>query len=353
MARDTTGTVEAFVAALPKVELHVHLLGSADLTTVADLARGHPQGEVPTDPEELAAYYEFTNFDHFLDVYVALNRLVTTGESVERLIIGLAETLAADNVRYAEVTVTPLSHLKVGIDPAELADALESGRLAARACGVEIAWIFDVSGDDGLVGAWATLDWILRHQPVGTVAFGLGGPETGVPRAAFHDAFASARAAGLRSVPHAGETTGPGEVLSALTELRADRIGHGIAAADAPRLLAHLAEHDVPLEVCVTSNLRTGAVGSWAEHPLPSLLTAGVPVTLGTDDPGMFGTTLSREYVLCATRLGLDSTELASVTRAGIDAAFCSPATRRALHAELDDALGTVLPEGTTPAPYR
>ncbi|TVT45968.1 adenosine deaminase [Amycolatopsis rhizosphaerae] len=334
--------LDAFVAALPKVELHVHLLGSADLATVADLALLHRDRGVPTDRDELAAFYEFTDFAHFIDVYTAVNRLVTTGESVERLVTGLADSLVANNVRYAEVTVTPLSHLKAGIDPAELAEALESGRLAARRLGVEIAWVFDVSGDEGPAGAMSTIDWVLRHQPTGTVAFGLGGPEAGIPRASFRDAFAAARTAGLRSVPHAGETTGSDEVLSALTELGADRIGHGIASADDPRLLARLAERGVPLEVCPTSNLRTNAVRSWAEHPLPRLLAAGVPVTLGTDDPGMFGTTLNREYLLCATHLGLTATGLAALARAGIDAAFCPPATRHALHAELDAVLGTV-----------
>lgn len=334
-------TLDAFVAALPKVELHVHLLGSADLTTVADLARSQPNRGVPTDPAILAAFYEFTGFAHFIDVYTAVNRLVTTGESVERLVTGLAGSLAANNVRYAEVTVTPLSHLKAGIAPTELADALASGRRTARRTGVEIAWIFDASGDDGPAGAMSTLDWIVRHQPPGTVAFGLGGPEAGIPRTAFRDAFAAAHAAGLRGVPHAGETTGPEEVWSALTDLGADRIGHGIASAADPRLVTHLAEHRVPLEICPTSNLCTDAVRSWAEHPLPRLIAAGVPVTLGTDDPGMFGTTLNREYRLCATRLGLTTTDLTTLARNGIDAAFCPPATRHALHTELDAVLAT------------
>lgn len=334
-------TLDAFVAALPKVELHVHLLGSADLATIADLVLLHPGRGVPTDPDRLATFYAFTDFAHFLDVYTAVNRLVTTGESIERLVTGLAHSLAADQVRYAEVTVTPLSHLKVGLGPAELAEALESGRRTARRVGVEIAWVFDVSGDDGPAGGRSTLDWVLRYQPAGTVAFGLGGPEAGIPRTTFRDTFAAARAAGLRSVPHAGETTSPAEVRSALTDLGADRIGHGIASVDDPDLLACLADHHIPLEVCPTSNVCTGAVDSWAAHPLPRLLAAGVPVTLGTDDPGMFGTTVNREYQRCATWLGLTTADLTALARAGIDAAFCPPATRQALHAELDTVLAT------------
>ncbi|MER7013611.1 adenosine deaminase [Saccharopolyspora sp. NPDC000359] len=328
--------LDSFIAALPKAELHVHLLGSADVATVAALAQRHPERGVPQDPAELAAYYEFTDFAHFLEVYTAVNRLVTTEADVEHLVIGLAKALAADNTRYAEVTVTPLSHLRAGIDPVGLADALNSGRATAARLGVEIAWVFDVSGDDGPRAGMSTLDWVVRCAPPGTVAFGLGGPEAGVPRASFRESFAAARAAGLRSVPHAGETTGPGEVRSALTELGADRIGHGIGSATDPGLLAELAERGVPLEVCPTSNLRTGAVRSWAEHPLPRLLTAGVPVTIGTDDPGMFGTTPNLEYARCATQLGMTTTDLVSLARAGFDAAFCAPSTRQAMHAELD-----------------
>jgi aminodeoxyfutalosine deaminase len=161
--------------------------------------------------------------------------------------------------------------------------------------------------------------------------------ETGVRRADFAPAFRAAREAGLHSAPHAGETVGPDEVWAALRELGAERVGHGIAAATDPALLAHLAEHAIAPEVCPTSNVRTGAVPSLAAHPLPDLLAAGVPVTLATDDPGMFGTDLDAEYELCHTTFGLGRVELADLARTGARAAFCAEPTRAAILAEIED----------------
>ena len=333
-------SLSAFLHALPKVELHVHLVGSASVPTVLGLAARHgagrPESAVPTDPDELAAFYAFRDFAHFVDVYQAVNALVRTPADVTDLVVGLAGDLAAGSVRYAEVTVTPVSHLSVGIDAGALAEALVEGRERARAeHDVELGWIFDTAGELGVDAAWATLDWVRRHRPEGTVGFGLGGPEVGVDRAAFARPFAAAREAGLRSLPHAGETTGAATVWSALRDLGAERIGHGIGAVTDPALLDHLAEHRIPLEVCPTSNLRTGAVTSLAEHPLPRLLRAGVPVTLNTDDPGMFGCDIVGEYRVAHDVLGLTPDELIALTRTAINAASCPPALSSALHAEL------------------
>lgn len=326
-----------FVAALPKVDLHVHLLGSASATTVAALARRRPAAGVPAEPVALRDYLRFGTFARFVSVYTALNKLVTSAVDVATLVSGLAYDLAADNVRYAEVTVTPTSHLAVGVDPVELAEALDTGRRrASTEHGIELAWIFDSSGDDGPAGGWETLRWVLTHRPEGTVGFGLGGPEAEAPRAGFREVFAAARAAGLRSLPHAGETSCPAEVRAAVRELGADRVGHGIAAVGDPRLLADLAERQIPLEVCLTSNLRTGAADSLSTHPLRALVEAGVPVVLGSDDPGLFQTKLSGEYLLYAEALGASASELAELARAGVRAAFCSEGLRRALLVQID-----------------
>ncbi|WP_375295997.1 adenosine deaminase [Saccharothrix sp.] len=325
-----------FIAALPKVELHVHLVGSASLDTVLTLARRHPHRGVPTDEAELRAFYEFTDFTHFIDVYAKVNDLVTTGDDVAALVVGLAEEQARRNVRYAEVTVSATSHLRAGIAPDELDEALASSRAEAwEKHGVELAWVFDVPGtwdrDFGVTSARYAVD----HRPPGTVAFGLGGGESDAPRRAFREAFAMARDAGLRSVPHAGETTGPDQIWEALRDLGAERIGHGTAAVRDPELLAHLRDNGIVLEVCPTSNLRTAAVGRIEDHPLPRLLEAGVPVTIATDDPGMFHTDLNAEYLLCHERFGLGRSELADLARAGVHASFASPERKAELLAAI------------------
>jgi aminodeoxyfutalosine deaminase len=329
--------VAAFVAALPKVELHLHLVGSASLDTVLALARRHPGGGVPTDRDELRRFYGFTDFPHFLTVYHRVNRLVTTGADVVTLLDGLAAELALRSVRYAEVQVTPVRNHMAGIGYADLAAALADGRALARERhGVELGWVFDADAALGPAGAEETVDFAVRHRPEGTVGIGLGGPEAGVRRADFAPAFRRAVAAGLHSLPHAGETVGPDEVWAAVTELGAERVGHGIGAAGDPRLLEHLAEHGIALEVCPVSNLRTGAVRDVAEHPLPALVAAGVPVTLATDDPGMFHTDLDAEYLLCHEAFGMGVAELAAIARTGARAAYCPTQLRDSLLAEID-----------------
>lgn len=327
-----------FVAALPKVELHLHLIGSASFDAVLTLARRHPDGGVPTDSAQLRRFYEFRDFPHFLDVYSKVNLLVRSGADVVTLLDGLGADLAARAVRYAEVQVTPVRNRMAGISFAELAEALdESRRLVQHRHGVVFGWIFDTDATLGTDGADQTVAFALDHRPEGTVGLGLGGPEIGVRRADYAPAFDRARAGGLHSLPHAGETVGPDEVWSAVRTLRAERIGHGIGAASDPALLDHLAEHGITLEVCPTSNVRTGAVPSLPEHPLPTLLEAGVPVTVATDDPGMFGADLNAEYLLCHTEFGLDAHSLADLARAGARAAFCSDGLRHRLLAEIDE----------------
>ncbi len=341
-ARMPDDTLTSFIAALPKAELHVHLVGSAPVETVLRLARRHPGRGVPVDESELSRFYEFTDFAHFIDVYIAVNSLVRTAIDVEDLIVGVAAGLAAQNVRYAELTVTPDSHLLMGIEPDAVAEALTNGRLRAiDEHGVSLAWIYDIPGELGLASGERTIDWVERFAPAGSVGFGLGGPEIGVPRQQFAEVFARARALGLASVPHAGETTGPQTIRDAIEDLGAVRIGHGIAAAQDPELMSHLVESGIALEVCPTSNVCTRAVASLADHPFPVLRAAGVPLTLNSDDPGMFDTTLNTEYAIAGTTFGLTRSELAELARAGVRHSFADAATKSALSAGIDAVLAT------------
>ncbi|ONI79342.1 adenosine deaminase [Actinosynnema sp. ALI-1.44] len=325
-----------FVSALPKVELHVHLVGSASIPTVLELARRHPDGGVPTEEQALKDFYEFRDFAHFIEIYVKVNALVRTGADVLALLLGLARDQARDNVRYAEVTVTPTSHLAMGIEPDELAETLDQARDQAREqYGVEFGWIFDIDGVLGKDGGPRTLDWVLRHRPEGTVALGLGGPEIGVPREWFREQFAVAADNGLRCIPHAGETTGPATIWAAINELHAERIGHGTSAAQDPRLVSYLAEHQIPLEVNPTSNIRTKAVDTIENHPLPELVAAGVPVALGTDDPGMFHTTLNQEYLLCHEVFGFDRTGLADLASTAVRVSYAPDEVKSAILEEI------------------
>ncbi len=330
--------LKAFAAGLPKAELHVHHVGSASPVVVAGLAARY-QGAtpVPADPALLASYFRFTDFAHFIEVYLSVVDLIRDEQDVWALTYQVAQDLAAQNVRYAELTVSPYSHVTRGIAAEAFCEAIEDARRRAEAeHDLTLRWCFDVPGESGLPAADLTLDVALRQRPDALVSFGLGGPEIGVPRPQFAAHFAAARAAGLRSVPHAGESTGSQTIWDALNDLGAERIGHGINAVHDPSLMAHLGERDIALEVCPTSNVCTRSVPSLADHPLPALVAAGVPVTINSDDPPMFATTLTEEYVVAAELLGLDEAGMADLARAGVRYSFADPARKAQVLAEID-----------------
>jgi adenosine deaminase/aminodeoxyfutalosine deaminase len=328
-----------FIAGLPKAELHVHHVGSASPRIVAELAARHAGSTpVPADPELLADYFVFSDFAHFIDVYLSVVDLIRDAEDVWTLTFEVARELAAQQVRYAELTLTPYSSIVRGIPAPAYCEAVEDARRRARDdLGIELRWCFDIPGEAGVPAADLTLDVATLLRPDGLVSFGLGGPELGVPREQFASHFRAAIAVGLHSVPHAGESTGPETVWDALTLLGAERIGHGIAAAQDPRLLEHLRDHAIPLEICPTSNVCTRSVPSLADHPLPQLVAAGVPVTINSDDPPMFSTTLNNEYAVAAGLLGLDATGVAELARAAVRASFLDDLGKGTLLAEIDE----------------
>ena len=232
-------SIADFIAGLPKAELHVHHVGSASPRIVSELAARHP-GVVPTDPDELRTFFEFRDFAHFVEVYLSVVDLIRTAEDVRMLTYEVAREMAGQQLRYAELTCTPyttvLPHVEGrGIPIEAYTEAIEDARVAAeRDFGLVLRWIYDIPGEAGLPAADATLTYALDHAPDALVGFGLGGPEIGVPRPQFQPHFDAARAAGLRSVPHAGETTGPQTVWDAVRLLGAERIGHGTSVGLRP-----------------------------------------------------------------------------------------------------------------------
>ncbi|MEU9773935.1 adenosine deaminase [Streptomyces sp. NPDC047968] len=326
-----------FIAGLPKAELHVHHVGSASPRIVSELAARHPDSAVPQDPEALAEYFTFTDFAHFIEVYLSVVDLVRTPDDVRLLTYEVARDMARQNIRYAELTVTPFSSTRRGIEEKSFMAAIEDARTAAEQdLGVVLRWCFDIPGEAGLEAAEETARLAVDLRPEGLVSFGLGGPEIGVPRPQFKPYFDRARAAGLHSVPHAGETTGPETVWDALRELGAERIGHGTSSVRDASLLAHLAEHRIPLEVCPTSNIATRAVDDLERHPIREMVAAGVLVTVNSDDPPMFGTDLNSEYAVAARLLGLDERGVAELAKNAVEASFLDPGGKARIAAEID-----------------
>ncbi len=342
MASPTPSPLAPFIARLPKAELHVHHVGSASPRIVSELAERHP-GTVPSDPDRLREFFEFRDFAHFIEVYLAVVDLIRTPEDLRLLTYEVAREMAeVQQVRYAELTCTPHTSVLAGIPIEAYTEAIEDARVAAeRDFGLVLRWIYDIPGELGVPGADATLGYVLDHAPDTLLALGLGGPEIGVPRPQFKPHFDAARAAGFLSIPHAGETTGPQTVWDALRDLGAVRIGHGTSSAQDPELLAHLAEHRIPLEVCPSSNVATKAVASLAEHPLRAFRDAGVVVTINSDDPPMFGTTLNREYEIAADLLDLDEAGVADLARTAVEVSYAPDEVKTRVLGEIDEALTT------------
>ena len=319
-------------------------MGSAAPRVVRELAARHPGTEVPHDADGLREFFTFTDFDHFIEVYLAVVGLLTTPQDIRLLTYDVIAGLAEQRVRYAEVTMTPYTSVVRGIPIAAYTEAIEDARVAAeRDTGTVVRWIYDIPGESGLAAADATLEYALQHAPAALVGFGLGGPE--VPRAPFAPHFARARAAGHHSVPHAGESTGPESVWSAIQDLGAQRIGHGIKSITDPALVDLLIERRIPLEISPTSNLATRVVERIEDHPVRALRDAGVLVTINSDDPPMFNTTLNREYEIAAGLLDLDEIGLAALATTAIDVSFAPEDVKARVRAEIASYLAAAAPD--------
>ena len=330
--------LESFVTALPKVELHVHLVGSAPAETVLALARRHPDGGVPVSAAGLAEFYSFRDFPHFIDVYQAVSRLLTEPEDIADLVRGIGRELAGQNVRYVELQVAPYAFQQAGMPDPVIAAALDAGaRDALSEHGVRIGYIVDFPGQTAGDAARPALRFALDNPPAALIGFGIGGIEAA--RAPYTDVirsvFAAAAAAGLRCVPHAGETTGPDTVWEAVNFLHAERIGHGIRSLDDTALVSYLAERQLPVDVSPTSNVCTRCVPSIDAHPLRRMRDAGLLVTLNSDDPPMFGTSLRNEYLVAGRDLGFSPAELAGLAANGVRASFLPAGEKEALLAEI------------------
>jgi aminodeoxyfutalosine deaminase len=286
-----------------KAELHVHLEGSIEAETLLSI-------DPSLSRDDIAAHYACRTFDEFIQGYIWVNRKIEKPQHYALATRHLLERLAAQDVINAEITLTAGMILWKQQDLPAIYDAIwrESQRSS-----VKTFWILDAVRNIGPEPALPVAKFAVERRGDGVIAFGLGGDEARGPAELFHDVFAYARDGGLHLVCHAGETTGPESVWAALA-IGAERIGHGIAAARDPALLTKLRELNVPLEVCISSNVCTGVVSSLADHPVRQIYDAGVPVVLNTDDPAFFHTTLLSEYEIAENIFGLRPGPLASAS---------------------------------------
>ncbi|MFN0101719.1 MAG: adenosine deaminase [Bryobacteraceae bacterium] len=291
-------------------ELHVHLEGSLEPGLLCRL-------DSSLSLEEARGLYRFDSFAGFLGAFKSAASRLRTPDHYSMAAAGLFDSLAAQGIRYAEVI---FSAGVVDWKQRSLDEVWAALRTATLAAPLAIRWNVDVVRQFGADPAERVAEWAARHAGEGIVSFGIGGDETARPAFEFARAVKIAREAGLRFSPHAGETS-TAENVWEMVRMGADRIGHGIRAVEDPSLLAFLRERGIALEVCPTSNLRTGAVRSLASHPLRTLFDAGVPVTLNSDDPAIFETSLTREFAV-AKEMGFTDSELAVMAQNARRCAF-------------------------------
>ncbi|MDQ6672044.1 MAG: adenosine deaminase [Chloroflexota bacterium] len=345
-----------YIQAAPKAELHLHLQGAVRPTTLLELARRHRVPVPAASIHEFNAWFRFQDFPHFAEVNAVLRACLVEPADLELVVCELGADLAQQNVRYAEVSFTPGPEVWSGRHRTDFLLGLANGRQEVlRRFGTQINFVFDIPRRTvRLYPEMHLIDFATnaaidgKHD--GVVALGLSGTELGNPPEPFGVWFEQALGAGLHSAPHAGETDGPASVWGALRALGAERIGHGVRAVEDPALIGYLVEHAIPLEVCPTSNLRLGLYAGLADHPLPALHAAGVPVTVNTDTPALFGTTIVGEMSLLETEFGLDADSIDEILLNGARASFL-PAERRealvaAFQAELDTLKQTSVPGG-------
>ena len=307
----------------PKIELHVHLEGTVRPETLLEIARRNGYALSANSVDDLRAIYEYRDFAHFIEVFMLTTGALQREEDFRQIVVEYAEEAASHGAVYLEAIFS--LGLWRGLDSDIVFTGVCDGAQEARErFGIEIRLTPDIARVYSLDEALLTVRYAIKYRDRGVVGVGLGGPEVEHPPEPYAPAFDLARSEGLASVPHAGEHAGPGSIRGAIDALGAKRIRHGIRAIEDPALLQELAERRIVLDVCPISNVRTRAVPSLTDHPLPELVSGGVICSLSTDDPAMFGTDLTREYA-AASSLGLAPRMF---FEAGVEGALCDEPTR-------------------------
>jgi len=316
-------TAHSFLMALPKAELHLHLEGSIEPATLVELMQSH--GKDGASLAEVERLYRYTDFTGFLRAFKDVTEHLRTPEDYELITYRMMERLKAQNVLHAEVFVSVGVCLWRKQDFAAIFEGLERGRRRGkRDFGISLLWIFDAVRQFGAEKAEKVLDLAIQFRDRNVVAFGIGGDERKGPPELFKDVYARAGNHGLHLTAHAGESAGPESIWGALN-LKVERIGHGLTAGQDPELMEVLAQRQVPIEICVASNVATGCCTEIAQHPVKNYFDQGLMLTLNSDDPAMFRTSLVQEYQLVQEAFGFSDEHLRELARNSFEASFLPP----------------------------
>lgn len=320
---------------LPKAELHLHLEGSVTPETLVDLRRTHQK---PSSLPEAESLYQYKDFIGFLMAFKTITEDLRTPEDYEFITYRLMEQLKAENVLHAEVYVSVGVCLWRNLDFDAIFEGLERGRRRGEEdFGISLLWIFDAVRQFGPGAAQDVFELAAKYRERNVIGIGIGGDELKAPPELFREQYKYAAGEGLRLTAHAGESAGPESIWGAMN-LGAERIGHGLTADQDPELIEELAQRQVPIEICLTSNLRTACCANISEHPIRRYFDHGLMLTLNTDDPTMFGTNMTREYELAQTEFGFSDDHLRELARNSFEASFLAADKKLAFLNLLDAA---------------
>jgi adenosine deaminase len=316
---------------VPKVELHLHLEGAIPHEALWELVCKYGGDPSAPDQEALRRRFEYRDFGQFVETWMWKNQFLREYEDFTGISAAVARRLADQNIRYAEVFYSPADFQSRGMETQSLTLAIRRG--LSQVSGVQVALIADLVRDSGPASASRTLSELTEVRDLGVIGIGIGGSEHKFPPEPFETVYAEARRRGFGTTAHAGEAAGAESIWGAIRKLQIDRIGHGTRAGEDDSLIEFLVDHQVPLEMCPISNLRTGVVRAYEDHPVRRFFDRGLIVTINTDDPAMFGNSLAEEYRLLADRFGFTRAELRSLILNGIRAAWLSSEKREELEA--------------------
>jgi aminodeoxyfutalosine deaminase len=327
-----------FILSLPKAELHLHLEGSIEPSTLLELRQRH--GMDGASLAEVEQLYNYKDFAGFLLAFKDVTGHLRTPADYELITYRLMERLKSQNVLHAEVIVSVGVCLWRAQDFLAIFEGLERGRQRGeKDFGISLLWIIDAVRQFGAEKAQSVVDLAIQFRDRNVVAFGIGGDERAGPPEWFAAVYARAAEHGLHLTAHAGESAGPDSIWGALN-LKAERIGHGLTAEQDPELIEELAERQIPIEICVTSNLRTGVCSELAQHPVRRYFDQGLMLTINSDDPAMFRTSLVEEYALVQEAFGFTDEHLRELARNSFEASFL-PAERKIEFLNLLDSAST------------
>ncbi len=343
-----TGRLDSLVRALPKAELHLHLEGSISAERFRKLSRKYKTEFSGLSAAEIRRQlFSYSDFWSFLQTYRVVCEHLREPRDYVALVRDLGPYFESQNIRYAEVFMSPSIPARLGFDVGKITKAMTAAaQKLADELSIDIRWIFDCVRQFGPEAAQETAELAVQFREQGAVGLGLAGDETAVDSREFEDAFAFARAHELYVHVHAGEIGEPQNVWDAIKILGANRIGHGIQAARDHVLMSYLKDHAIGLDICLTSNARTGAWAPISKNPFWLLYKRGVPVTLSTDDPGLFDTTLLQEYALAIKYFELAEADLAYIALQSIRSAFLPHGERMKLMQEFQNSIHELTAEG-------